>query len=295
MEVSLSKRIFLSHTHTDKPFVRKLAADLEAHGVQYWLDEAEIKVGESLIEKIRQGLDSVDFVAAILSPNSIASPWVQRELDVAMNQEIAGRQVKVLPIQYRPCELPGFLLGKFYADFTNDENYSSSLKRLVESMGLVFNKSVLDSNRSGATLGEALDRAFVFNLPMLSKPFHRPFQYMGMSVKEVHEIVGGELNQAGNIIVENDECRMFLEREGSFVSFIEVDLKRTAPFNQNREFDPEPMLGALSINPSELDLARSKTHCHTYYDHKKKLKINVMCAYDEGPISVAFSSKYYGM
>ena len=291
----MSKSIFLIHTSTDKPFVRKLAADLEAHGIQYWLDEVEINVGESLIEKIRQGLDDVDFVAAVLSPTSVASPWVQRELDVAMNQEIAGRQVKVLPILYRTCELPGFLLGKFYADFTDENNYSYALKRLVESMGVVFNKSVLADRQIGCTLGEALDRALVINLPMLVKPFHRPFQYMGMNVDEVFSIVGVECNQAGNIIVENDECRMFLEKEGSFISFIEVDLKQTAPFNQNQNFDPEPMLGALSINPSELDLDRSKTHCHTYYDHKKKLKINVMCVYDGGPISVAFSTKYYGM
>ena len=145
----MTKSIFLSHTHADKPFVRKLAADLEAHGIQYWLDEAEIQVGQSLIEKIREGLDSVDFVAAILSPNSITSPWVQRELDVAMNQEILGGQIKVLPILYRSCELPGFLLGKFYADFTEEESYASALKRLVEGMGLVFNKSVLDKSLRG--------------------------------------------------------------------------------------------------------------------------------------------------
>lgn len=294
-ESLLSKSVFLSHNHADKPFVRKLSADLEAHGIRYWLDEAEIRVGESLIEKIRQGLDDVDFVAAVLSPNSIASPWVQRELDVAMNQEIAGRKVKVLPIMYRQCELPGFLLGKFYADFTVEQNYSSNLKRLVESIGVVFNKSVLDTNRKGSTLGEALDQAFVFNLSMLIKPFHRPFQYIGMSVKEVFGIVGGELNEVGSIAVENDECRMFLEREGNFISYVEVDLKQTAPFNQTQKFDPEPMLGALSINPSELDLVRSQTHCHTYYDHKKKLKVTVMCTYDGGPISVSFSSKYYGM
>ncbi|RXK87595.1 toll/interleukin-1 receptor domain-containing protein [Chlorobaculum sp. 24CR] len=291
----MSKRIFLSHTHADKPFVRKLALDLETHGAEYWLDEAEIKVGESLITKIREGIDEADFVAVILSPNSVASPWVQRELDVAMNQEIAGHRIKVLPIMYLACDLPGFLLGKFYADFTDETNYSYALRQLVESMGLVFNKSILDTTRTRASLGEALDRAFVFNLQMLSKPFYRPFQYMGMSVKEVFDIVGGEINEAGNIIVENDESRMFLEREGNFITFIEVDLKRTIPFNQDQEFDPEPMLGALSINPSELDLVRSKVHCHTYYDHKKKLKINVMCVHDGGPITVAFSSKYYGM
>ncbi|MCD6525942.1 MAG: hypothetical protein J7K75_02990 [Desulfuromonas sp.] len=186
-------------------------------------------------------------------------------------------------------------MGKFYADFTDADNYASALKRLVESMGLVFNKSVLNAERNGATLGVALDRAFIFNLQMLSKPFHRPFQYIGMSVKGVFSIVGGELNSAGNIIVENDECKMFLEAEGNFITFVEVDLKRTEPFNQNQEFDPEPILGALSINPSELDLVRAQIHCHTYYDHKKKLKVTVMCVYDGGPISAAFGSKYYGM
>lgn len=93
--------VFLSHNSNDKDFVRKLHLDLEAHGVRTWLDEAEIKVGESLIEKIRQGIDEMEYVAAILSPASVASPWVQRELDVAMNQEIHGRKVKVLPLMYK--------------------------------------------------------------------------------------------------------------------------------------------------------------------------------------------------
>jgi len=83
--------IFLSHNTKDKPFVKRLARDLDNHQVKYWLDEAEIKVGDSLIEKIRNGLDKVDYVAVILSPNSIASSWVKREIDVAMNQEIYGK------------------------------------------------------------------------------------------------------------------------------------------------------------------------------------------------------------
>ena len=134
----MSVSVFLSHTAADKDFVRKLARDLDNHGVKYWLDEAQIKVGESLIEKIRNGLDEVDYVAVILSPSSIASSWVQREVDVAMNQEIDGKQVKVLPIMYRHCQLPGFLLGKLYADFTDESKYTVAFKRLVESIGIVF-------------------------------------------------------------------------------------------------------------------------------------------------------------
>jgi hypothetical protein len=88
---------------------------------------------------------------------------------------------------------------------------------------------------------------------------------------------------------------MCLEAEGNFISYVELDLKNTAPHFQNQEFDSEPILGALSIGLSELEFARKKTHYHTYYDHRRKLKISVSCLYDGAPLSVSFSSKYYGM
>ena len=287
--------IFLSHNHEDKFFVRKLARDLDNHNVKCWLDEAEIKIGGSLIEKIREGIDQVDYVAVILSPNSIASPWVQREVDVAMNQEINGRRVQVLPLMYRQCDLPGFLLGKAYADFTKEEKYQESFKRLIESIGLVFNKKALDNDFDENSLGHALDKAWLMSLPLYSKPFHRPYQYMGMTISQAAKAVNGEPNEVGNIIIDTDECHMLLEAEGNFISFVSIDLKRTSPCKINQEFDSESVLGALSINPSELEFARKKTHYHTYYDHRKKLKISVQCIDDGEALTVGFSSKYYGM
>lgn len=96
--------VFLSHNHADKPFVRKLARDLECHNVKCWLDEAEMKIGDSLIQKIRDGIDDVEYFAVILSPNSIKAPWVINELDVAMNYQINGRSIKVLPIMLKECD-----------------------------------------------------------------------------------------------------------------------------------------------------------------------------------------------
>lgn len=291
----MSISVFLSHNSLDKPFVRRLAVDLENQGVTCWIDEAEIKVGESLIEKIRAGLDTVNFVAVVLSQNSVASPWVQREVDVAMNQEIAGRRVKVLPIMYRTCELPGFLLGKLYADFTDEGRYDESLEKLVRSVGLVFRKSAHIGAKPENHLGQAIDQAWSRALPVLTRPFHRPFQYMGMSVQQAAQAVGGTPNEVGNIILDTDECHMLLEAEGNFINYVDIELKRTAPHSQSQEFDSEAVLGALSINPAELELVQKKTHAHTYYDHRKKLKISVMCLYEDAPISVGFSSKYYGM
>lgn len=127
--------VFLSHSHADKPFARKLAYDLRKAGHAVWIDEAEINIGDSLIEKIRDGLDQVDFVAAILSSSSIGSPWVTRELDIASNREIEEKRIVVLPLLLEKVELPGFLKGKFYGDFTDLAQYDEMLELLIRKLG----------------------------------------------------------------------------------------------------------------------------------------------------------------
>ena len=128
-------KIFLSHTSTDKPFVRKLAADLRNHGHTVWIDEAEINIGDSLISKIREGLDAVDFVAVVLSNASIKSEWVKKELEIASNREIEEKKVVVLPIIIEHVDLPGFLKGKLYGDFSDEKDYTEKLKLLLRSLG----------------------------------------------------------------------------------------------------------------------------------------------------------------
>jgi hypothetical protein len=145
------------------------------------------------------------------------------------------------------------------------------------------------------TLGTASDKAIKAGLDPLNAPFHRPFQYIGMTIAKAAKATSGTPNAVGNIIIDSDRAHMLLEAEGNFISYVDVELKQTAPCSLTRAFDSEPVLGALSINPSELDFARKQTHFHTYYDHKRKLKVSVSCQCDGAPLSVGFSSKYYGM
>jgi hypothetical protein len=124
--------IFLSHTGVDKPFVRRLRDDLIAHGVpRVWIDEAEIEIGDSLLEKIDEGMKVCRYIGVVLSKKSIDAPWVKKELDIAMNREIARGEVVVLPLLYEKCKLPGFLEGKLYADFTDPDEYEQVLGKLL--------------------------------------------------------------------------------------------------------------------------------------------------------------------
>ncbi|MEC8325515.1 MAG: toll/interleukin-1 receptor domain-containing protein [Pseudomonadota bacterium] len=289
----MNTSVFLSHNHKDKEFVRRLARDIECHGIRVWIDDAEMNIGDSLVQKIREGIDNVDYFAVILSNNSINAPWVKNELDVAMNYQIEGR-LKILPIILENVELPSFLVGKLYSNFSNLSEYTNELEKIIKSMGVAFNKNVVGPQTS-SNLGKSLDSATMLGLPIMSAPFHRPYQYLGMQVAEVEKLVGGKANKARNIIVENDLCKMILWGEGNFISFVEVDLLQTAPHSQEQEFDSEALLGALSIGVHELDLARKKTYCHTYYDHKKRMKVTASCLYDGAPLSVSFGTKYYNM
>ena len=131
-----SPGVFISHSCQDKHFARRLARDLQSSGAKVWIDEAELNIGDSLIEKIRRGIDSMDFLAVLLSRASVASEWVKKEVDIAMNQEIKNRRVKVLPILVEDCQLPGFLVGKVYADCTSESHYQDALPRLRRAIGL---------------------------------------------------------------------------------------------------------------------------------------------------------------
>ena len=143
------------------------------------------------------------------------------------------------------------------------------------------------------TLAGAIDRAIDSGLHVLSTPFHRPFQYIGMSIADTARFVNKKPNEVGNIIIDSEQCHMLLEAEGNFINYVDVELKKTAPWSQSRPFDSELVLGVFSINPSELELFHKQTHFHTYYDHKRKLKISLSCQYEGAPLSIGFSSKYY--
>ena len=126
--------VFLSHSHNDKPFVRSLAQKLEPFNVRVWVDEAEINVGDSLVQKLSSVIKQIDIVLAVISKTSITSAWVQEELQWAMTHQIERRRVKVLPVMKESCDLPAFLEGRLYADFTTPYRRTRNLTQLVQSI-----------------------------------------------------------------------------------------------------------------------------------------------------------------
>ena len=87
------KKIFISYSSDDREFVAKLVLDLSARGFEVWYDQWELEVGDSLIEKIEEGIQSSSWLCIILSPSSIESRWVKEELKYAFVRQLADKQI----------------------------------------------------------------------------------------------------------------------------------------------------------------------------------------------------------
>jgi hypothetical protein len=124
--------VFLSHSSKDKTQVRKLAEDLMQSGISVWFDEAEIKVGDSIPQKINEALLYSDYVLAILSKNSVNSRWVQEELQTAFARNTEGAESIIIPVlldQLDADQIPPFLRAIKWVDLS--KNYGRGLQELM--------------------------------------------------------------------------------------------------------------------------------------------------------------------
>ncbi|MFF3452742.1 TIR domain-containing protein [Streptomyces sp. NPDC002730] len=90
--------VFISYASEDKEAVaRPLAEALRSRGVEVWLDELVLRIGDSLRRKIDYGLARSTFGVVVLSKPFFAKGWAQYELDGIVTQSVAGSQ-RLLPI-----------------------------------------------------------------------------------------------------------------------------------------------------------------------------------------------------
>ncbi|MCM3342725.1 toll/interleukin-1 receptor domain-containing protein [Paenibacillus sp. MER TA 81-3] len=187
--------LFLSHSSKDKFFVRKLAEELTQNGVKVWIDEAEIKIGDSLIEKITAGVKDADYLVIVLSHNSVESTWVQKELQMAISREMLGTKV-ILPLLIEKCEIPLFLQDKLYADFTNPDHFDKSFTQLLHAVGIENNQQ----SQKAATKKKKTRKDILKEEPILPRELQLKYklQQSQLELFEDIKIVGVDKNKTYN-------------------------------------------------------------------------------------------------
>jgi len=92
---------FISHASADKKdFVDGLVSSARAAGLDVWYDQSAIIWGDSIRQKIDDGLRRSYFGVVVLSPHFFERPWTQYELDAIVQRDLSGSG-RLLPIWHR--------------------------------------------------------------------------------------------------------------------------------------------------------------------------------------------------
>ena len=152
-------RAFLCHATEDKAIARPLAEKLQRNGIETFYDEWEIGPGDSLPQKIAEGIGDCTHFIVLLTPISIEKPWVKAEMDAGLVRNIEG-ECKFVPLRcgLDVSRLPPLLKAKYSPalDSIHDE---SSINELISFVHGISNKPPLGDppqvfeGSSGGTLG----------------------------------------------------------------------------------------------------------------------------------------------
>jgi TIR domain len=120
-------RVFLSYSHTDRPWADRLLTHLRAiaDNVSVWSDAA-IEVGVSWQEEIARAITTADVAILLVSADYLASAFIgNHELPILLESARRGRTL-ILPVMISPAYLdPSAPLAEF--QFVNDPSRPLSM------------------------------------------------------------------------------------------------------------------------------------------------------------------------
>jgi cold shock CspA family protein len=154
--------MFLSYSHADKAIAQQLASRLRQRGVRVWIDEGELRIGDSIIERISTALADVHFVLAIVSAASVASPWCNKELSLAMTGGLKRKGVKVLPLRLGDAEMPVSLMDCLYLQ-VDPSDLSTAVERLIHDAQAHYHETVV-------AIAEAAELPTTLRQPSMPNP-----------------------------------------------------------------------------------------------------------------------------
>jgi len=121
-------QVFISYSRADLAFVDQLANDIRDAGFDVWYDVSELEGGDRWSTEIEKAIRGSQHVIVVLSPDSVNSEWVEREY------LLAGKLKKiVVPLYYRPCELPMGFLNLQYID-VQGANYKHHFNQILNAL-----------------------------------------------------------------------------------------------------------------------------------------------------------------
>ena len=90
---------FISYASRDHAFAERLYSDLQNKGVRCWFAPDDMKIGDRLRLRIDETIRVYDKLLLVLSKTSVTSPWVEQEVETAIEQESKRGTTILFPVR----------------------------------------------------------------------------------------------------------------------------------------------------------------------------------------------------
>lgn len=118
-------KVFLSHSSKDKKIVNSIFNQLQKAEIKAWYDRYEIDPGDSIVDKINEGLSNSDTGILLLSKNFLdpSSGWTKSEMNYFIQKRMKSKETDFicLNLNLSHDELPPLVQEYRYIDM-NDED-----------------------------------------------------------------------------------------------------------------------------------------------------------------------------
>ena len=139
-------KLFLSHSAKDRKFVVRLASILDRCGMAYWYSATHILGAKQWHDEIGRALAQCNWFLVVLTPDSVRSQWVKRELLFALNEE--RYHERIIPLLYKKCkysQLSWTLPEYEFVDFTGD--FDAGCRQLLRIWELEYTPAALSRRK----------------------------------------------------------------------------------------------------------------------------------------------------
>ena len=90
---------FISYVHQDDALAKRLHSDLQSKGVGCWFAPHDMHIGDKIRSRIDEAIHLQDKLLLILSKHSVASDWVEHEVETALAREHRDKRAILFPIR----------------------------------------------------------------------------------------------------------------------------------------------------------------------------------------------------
>jgi hypothetical protein len=124
-------QIFVSHATADKWIAKVLCEKLEAAGASTFRDDRDIDGGDDIPDRLREEIERSQQLVVLLTPQSVARPWVFMAVGGAWI-----RRIRIVAVRYHVevDAIPATIRSKKSIHLNEMDEYLAELNRRIKGM-----------------------------------------------------------------------------------------------------------------------------------------------------------------